>query len=98
MTEKIIPGSYCLVCGKPAVSRLGIRARNKETNAYWAPELGVFLCLAHTHSGAEIEIRYQESASGRVRARVFHDGRTVSLIDHPIRATSPESEKEPALF
>jgi len=58
---------HCLVCGAQGDVTLGIRARYRNTNAVWAPNLEAYLCLRHALSGNVIDINYRATSDGRVR-------------------------------
>jgi hypothetical protein len=83
--------AQCFVCGKQAETALGIRLRRRNTNAIWAPNLHAYLCDLHARSGAEIEVRYKETLTGRIAATVIRDGKVVATVGHEIGKATQES-------
>lgn len=58
----------CIVCGHYlGTYAIGIRARDRDANAKWAPNVEAHLCGEHAASGLLIEIAITPRADGRIR-------------------------------
>ena len=100
MTEK----RFCFVCGRLASDTFGIRSRyGRQRNAHWAPDVGVYLCPEHVVSGAEIEITYRATSTGKIDVRTTLVGGAVPTSAHAVHAigsgkTTRDDDAQEELF
>lgn len=66
----------CIIggCRNTANNTFGVRLRNLETNAVWAPNTGALICDAHAVAGIRVNVVLEATTDHRVQTTVSSPG------------------------